>query len=244
MTSIRAANPVYGKIRARADDGSKWPRRIAERVYGQQFLSELKERFGFDALEPERAEQLRDIAFRYIVFRREENQPEYRKRRQREYLKLQKVTENYLVLLKQQEKRDIASDLNLVASINSKWDDLRDYPRLMNPGRHNARAYVHTLLRLLELTKATAAWHAQKMASRSGRRAYLGLHELARKAAEFWIEVLHQPFTLDYHKGSGFTRAFEFVKALVTPLDDVTDKQIVTAMRAQIAARRRFGLPR
>jgi hypothetical protein len=103
---------------------------------------------------------------------------------------------------------------------------------------------VHTLLRLLELTKATSAWHAQKMASRSGRRANLGLHELARKAAEFWIEVLHEPFTLDYHEGAGVTRAFEFVKALVTPLDDVTDKQIVTAMRAQIAARRRFGLPR
>jgi len=244
VTSIRAANPVYAEIRARADDGSKWPRRIAERIYSHQFLSGLKERFGFNALEPQMTEQLRDIAFRYVFFRREENQPEYRKRGRREYLKLQKATADYLVLLKQHEKRDIASDINLVASIDSKWDDLRDYPQLVGRRRHNARAYVHTLLRLLELTKATAAWHAQTMASRSGRHANLGLHELARKAAEFWIEVLHRPFTLDYHEGAGVTRAFEFVKALVTPLDDVTDKQIITAMRAQIAARRRLGVPR
>jgi hypothetical protein len=240
MSSIRAPNPVYAAIRARADDGSKWPRQIADRIYNDQFLSELKERFGFDALEPQTAKALRDIAFRYIVFRREENQPEYRKRRRRDFLRLEKATSDFLALLKQHEESDIASDISLVASIDPKWDDLRKH----QPGNHNARAYVHTLRRLLELMKATAAWHAQQMASHSGRHANLGLHELTRKAAEFWIEVLNHRFTLDYHEGAGITRAFEFIKALVTPLDDVTDKQIITAMRAQIAARRKLGLRR
>lgn len=240
MSSIRAPNPVYTAIRARADDGSKWPREIAERIYSDQFLSELKERFGFDALKPETAAAIRDIAFRYIIFRREENQPKHRKRWRRDFLKLEKATSDYLALLKHHEERDIASDISLAASLDPKWDDLRKH----EPKNHNARAYVHTLRRLLELMKATASWHAQNMVSRVGRPANLGLQELTRKAAEFWIETLNRRFTLDYHEGAGITRAFEFVKALVTPLDDVTDKQIITAMRAQIAARRKLDLRR
>ena len=77
------------------------------------------------------AAQLRDIAFRYIVFRREENQPEYRKSMRTEYLGLQKATERYLALLKHHEKRDIASDIHLVASVQHQMKNPVDLLRFV-----------------------------------------------------------------------------------------------------------------
>lgn len=239
MTSVRRVKSDY-TVRARVDDGIEPPKTIAARVYSDQFLSELKKQFRFDALAPETAAELRDIAFRYIVFRREENQPAFRKSSRREFLALQEATECYLALLERHETRDLASDIHLAASLENIGEDRGNSPDVAGQKRHDGKAYLRDLVRLLELIKRTAAWHARFLETRGGRPKNFGLEELARKAAEFWSTELNRQFTVDYHKGTGVTVAFKFVRALVAPLDDVSDRQIVTAMRAQIAARRRL----
>jgi len=236
MNSIRAANPDY-TLRARVDDGVERPKAIAARVYSDQFLSGLKADFGFNALEPDIAAELRDIAFRYIVFRREENQPAYRKTSRRQFLTLQKATERYLTLLAQHQKRDLASDVHLVASLEHAEKKKMNIPRMAGSKRFDGNAYLRELVRLLQLIKRTASWHARSLGTRGGRSKNLGLEELTRKAAEFWRTQLNRRFSVDYHQGTGLTSAFKFVRALVAPLDDIPDRQIITAMRAQIATR-------
>jgi hypothetical protein len=195
---------VLYQPRALADTGNEPAWNIAVRLYDAVFLSALKERFDFDAVAEETARQLRDIAERYIVGRRMESQPEIWKSARTEYLKLQSATESFLKLLKEHEKRDIASDMALTG-------DLSRAPRTL---RHDAS--YRELVRLLELLEATAAQRAQRLLSRGGRPKNFGLEDL--------------------------TRHFDFVQALVAPIENVTDKQIITAMRSEIAARGALGL--
>ncbi|HTO67665.1 MAG TPA: hypothetical protein VMM15_41125 [Bradyrhizobium sp.] len=213
------------------------PRAIAARVYSDQFLSGLNAQFGFDAVEPDIAEELRDIAFRYIVFRREENQPACRKTTRRQFLALEKTTERYLGLVALHQKRDLASDIHLVASLEYAENKNMNIPHIAGSERFDGNAYLQELVRLLELIRRTAAWQARHLGDRGGRPKNLGLEELTRKAAEFWRTRLNRRFSVDYNEGTGLTPAFKFVRALVAPLDDIPDRQIVTAMRAQIAVR-------
>jgi hypothetical protein len=236
MTSIRLANSDYTR-HARVDDGVEHPRAIAARVYSDRFLSGLKADFGFNALEPDIAAELRDIAFRYIVFRREENQPAYRKTSRRQFRALKTATERYLPLLAHHQKRDLASDIHLVASLEYAENKKVNIPRIAGSKRFDGNAYLEELMRLLQLIKRTAGWQARHLGDRGGRPKNLGLEELTRKAAEFWRTRLNRRFSVDYHEGTGLTPAFKFVRALLAPLDDISDRQIVTAMRAQIAVR-------
>lgn len=229
----RDDNPAKPR-RARADVGAERPRQIAERLYTAAFLAELQRQFGLDATRAETAARLRDIARRYILGRRTENQPELLKGDHRKYIELQKATENYLALLKQYEEQDIASDIN-VAAQQLEW------PR---PEPDDPMGYYRQLVLLLELLRTAAVRQAGYLASRGGRPKNRGLEDLTRHAADFWIGELGRPFRIDYHEGTGITLAFEFIKALVTPLDDVSDKQIVTAMRTEIAKRRSPGPPK
>jgi len=236
MTSIRPVKPDNA-LRARVDDGLEHPRVIAGRVYSDRFLSGLKAEFGFDALKPTIAAELRDIAFAYIVFRREENQPAYRRTTRRQFLALQTATERYLSLLEQHQQRDLASDIHLVMSLEYAANKEMTIPRIAGSKRFDGIAYLRDLIRLLELIKQTANRQAHFFEARGGRPKNLGLEELTRKAAELWSKQLKRRFTLDYHEGTGLTAAFKFVRALVAPLDEIPDRQIVTAMRAQIATR-------
>ena len=66
----------------------------------------------------------------------------------------------------------------------------------------------------------------------------MALQNLVIHAADFWELDLKRRFRIDYRKGAGLTPGFDFVKALLKPIDDVTDKQIITAMRTVIKLRR------
>jgi len=46
-------------------------------------------------------------------------------------------------------------------------------------------------------------------------------------AADFWEMGLKCRFRIDYHKAASLTRDFDFVEALLKPIDDGTDTQIV-----------------
>ena len=68
-----------------------------------------------------------------------------------------------------------------------------------------------------------------------GRPRKEGLQIFASYMRLIWVDILERPFTLDYHKGSGTTPAFEFVRDMAAPLVSVTDTEIVGAMRYVIA---------
>jgi len=78
----------------------------------------------------------------------------------------------------------------------------------------------------------------QVKGSPRGRSKNMALANLVIHAADFWEMDLKRRFRIDYHKGAGLTPGFEFVKALLKPIDDVTDTQIITAMRTEIKVRR------
>jgi hypothetical protein len=220
--------------RARADTGTKNPRRIAEQLYTDAFLAEVQQQFEFDAIQPETTTRLRDIARRYILGRRIENQPNLLKADRRRYQDLQKATERYISVLKKYQDDDLGSDMALAAE---QLDGA--LPETPDPERH----YLQIVF-LLEALRTVAIRQAGHLATRAGRPKNFGLEDLVRHAAEFWIGALGRPFRIDYHQGAGVTRAFEFIRALVTPIDDVSDRQIVTAMRAEIAKRRSPGPPK
>jgi hypothetical protein len=94
------------------------------------------------------------------------------------------------------------------------------------------------LQRLLQLLKAAAEPRVQDLGSPRGRRKNIALANLVIHAADFWEMDLKRRFRIDYHKGAGLTPGFDFVKALLKPIDHVTDRQIITAMRTEIKLRR------
>jgi hypothetical protein len=215
-------NSEYPK-RARVDDGNEPPRDLAERVYSNEFLSALGAQFGFDALKPDTAEELRHIALCYIAGRRDENRPPSNVKDRRKFIALKKTTDDYLSILERQVAYDIESDIAWALSQvgRPKFDDKK------------AGIYYRQLLLLLDMMSMSTGYYVSSLASRGGRPKNVGLVWITPLAKKLWTAELGRKFTIDYHKGAGLTPAFEFMKALVQPLDDVTDKQIITAMRLQ-----------
>ncbi len=94
-------------------------------------------------------------------------------------------------------------------------------------------AAIDTTLNLLR-NRIEARLSQSKL--KPGRPRKEGLQAFAGYMRLIWVDILKHPFTLDYHKGSGTTPAFEFVREMITPLVDVTDTEIISAMRYVITA--------
>jgi hypothetical protein len=97
------------------------------------------------------------------------------------------------------------------------------------------------LSRHLEILNAGLETMVAQSAPSSGRPINQGLEVFVRHAANFWTQELAREFTLDYEDGTGTTQAFLFVQFLISPLADISDKQIVTAMRREVGVRRRVA---
>jgi hypothetical protein len=224
-------------MRARIDDGKKDPRELADRVYSDKFLAGLAKRFAFDLAEHNAAYELRRMAFSYIALRRDDGDDWQEEQRTR-YRRLRTAVTSFAELVKTFEDDDIATELFLtghgqahqgVASdelIASQKDETR-----------NDLLYRH-LRGLLDLLGETAQRKIASYKGTRGPRRNDGLEAIVMKAFVFWTADLKRRFTLDYHKGAGLTEAFQFLRALIDPLDDVTDQQIISTMRRQIALQR------
>ena len=76
----------------------------------------------------------------------------------------------------------------------------------------------------------------EDFAPERGRKRNYPVENFVRRAHYIWVKMLGRPFTVDYHKGSGLTPAFDFVYYLLHHLDDnIPENGIVTAMRKVIA---------
>jgi hypothetical protein len=219
-------------------DAEQDPRQVIGGIYSATYLKMLKDRFGFDALKPAYASELRNIGMFYIVARRmEDHIGDYEEARSA-YLLLKEQTERFIVALKKGPDRGIACQI-FISAMRS---------RITAPvpafGTSAARAdkeddpIIHEFLQLLEIVRDAAEEQAKFLTPRSSRRKNWGLEVLVRLSVDFWtIELERRLCSLDLV--SGTSDAFRFVQALLSPLDHVTN--ISSAMRQEIAHRRKIN---
>jgi hypothetical protein len=213
---------------------------IVERVYTNEFLSTLKERFKFDALRPDLARLIRRIGENYIFERRFEDDVDRPQKSRKSYREFLRVTEAFLEWLKKSYDHsdfyNIATEMLMIAQSRKEPEPQNEFPGLSEHQRR-VEAHYRELVRLTELLKATLTHGIDHLKPKPGPKRDSALEHLVSSTAVFWTFDLGRGFTLDHHKGAGLTKAFDFVQALVKPLDDVTDDKIITAMRTEIAER-------
>jgi hypothetical protein len=93
----------------------------------------------------------------------------------------------------------------------------------------------------LELLKNSSLDQAEYFRGRPGPKINIGLEYLVRRVADLFLATLNRPFSIDHHKPLAASEAFDFVSALVAPLDDVSDTEITTAIRAEQNQRHEIG---
>lgn len=89
--------------------------------------------------------------------------------------------------------------------------------------------------RSLSLFRSFLQSKLKRLDSKGGRPRNKGLQGFTEYAWMIWTNELGKPFTLDYHKGSGTSPAFQFVKDMIAPAYEASDREIVSAMRYVIA---------
>lgn len=223
-------------MRARIDPGDDHdPSAIAEMAYDDEFLSTLTAKFKFDARDPTLADELRHIARIYIVDRRLEELDGRPTRVRKSYREFLKVTDAFLIWLKKSYEHpdfyNIATEILFVAG-RREPEPQNDFPGLTD---HQKRVEAHyrELLRLTELLRATLSRRISLLKPKPGPKPDETLRHFVIGCSEFWTHQLGRKFTIDYHKGAGLTQAYEFVQMLLEPLDNFSEKDIVTAMRAE-----------
>jgi hypothetical protein len=184
------------------------------------------------------AAKLRDFGARYLLARRVTNNLEVAKADRAEYRDLQKLAHRFVAELDAWNDRDIAGDMALAARIAGEPEPLTNFPKLSEHEKQRGDAYYHELIRLLGLLEVAAQQQFRRLAPSKGRRSNnYELEILIGKLADFWVDSLGRKFSLDYHDGTGLSEAFQFVQAVIGPIDKIPDKHIVTVMRTVIRAR-------
>lgn len=224
-------------MRVRIDDGQN-PSAIAAKAYDDEFLAALAEKFDFDARNPEFADELRRIARIYILDRRHDGDNEWPQNALKSYRSFLKTTDAFLKWLRESyghpDFYNIATEMLVMARARSRPEPepQNKFPGLTEHQRH-VEAHYRELLRLTELLRATLVRRIKLSKRKPGPRPDETLRHFVIGCSEFWIHQLGRKFTIDYHNGAGLTRAYEFVRMLLEPLDNVSEKDIVNAMRAE-----------
>lgn len=220
----------------------KWA--IADKAYSDEFLAELGAKFNFDALAPKMAQEIRGVGWRYFADKALDNDDgAMRAETRKEYRALKKQIANFAEFLARPEYVDIASDMYFAALRTGAPPPKTDFPHLSDHEKLRGAPYLAELQRLLKLLDFAAKEGIKSASPPKGRKKNYAIGNFARRAAYVWTDMLGRPFTVDYHKGSGLTPAFEFVQSLVKRLDPtVSDTAIITGMRTHIAQYRKLTL--
>ncbi len=227
-------------MRAKIDDGSDFsPWGLIPRIYTDQFLAGISEQFGFKIQGTETERDIREAGARYILGARlDEEDPSFHKTRRKDYVKFLRATEKFGSLLETFDaEKDISTQMLWGARILNEPKPQTEFPELSDHDQKRGPPYYFELVRLLNILKAGVDFEIQNSTSIGGRPKSTGLLIFINRIADVWIINLERRFSIDYHEGSGVTEAFDFIKALLSPLDDIPDARIVTAMRAEIHQR-------
>jgi len=203
---------------------------LVDRFYPSDILTPLSERYEFDPTN----EQIQHFLSKAIKAVTREEKP----------LELRSVTkadrkhlQNALASLEKMESslRNVSSpwgytDINDALSRHIEGAELR----YKNPLKTILleRDYIETSVEILrKMLEANLMGRELK----AGRPQNKALQEAVYYLHLIWTDLLSNPFTLDYHKGTALTPSFEFIRDMLSPLIITTDAEIMTAMRYIIA---------
>ena len=153
-----------------------------------------------------------------------------------DYKALKKKVSEFRTFLTQPEYGDLASDLYLAALHRNESAPETDFPEITDFERTRGEPYLLELKRLLSLLEDATNIALDNSAVPKGRKPDCPLLGLVRRLAYVWTELLNQKFSIDYHKGSGLTNAFQFVSLVVQRIvPGIRDTEIVTTMRTIVS---------
>lgn len=202
------------------------------------FLRNLEDRFGFDAFRPDLRKELDYIARRYRRDLRLFDAADDQKAERLKYSALREHIEALQQMLASPEYTDFGSEIYLTLRTALPDTQVSGLSQLPAPNGAAGEHILQLLERLLALSAATATNVEQRNTPAKGRKPNFALECLVRNVAYLWADILKRPFTLDYHKGSGVTEAFAFVKAIANFVDPETaDTKLITSMRTIISER-------
>lgn len=153
-----------------------------------------------------------------------------------DYKALKKKVSDFRAYLELPEYSNLASDLYSAALHKNEPAPKTDFPEITDFERTRGEPYLLELKRLLSLLEDAADIARDRSAIPKGRKPDYPLLGMVRRLAYVWTELLKQKFSIDYHKGSGLTPAFQFVSLVVQKvIPDLRDTEIVTAMRTIVS---------
>lgn len=206
------------------------------------FIRELGIRFQFDAMRPDLAQELNYIARRYrrdvLLFDRSSDLELERTA----HRKLREQIESLHQSLSSPKFEALGSEIYL--TLRTASSEPYKISRLPIPSAAVGDHILRSLDDFLDLVSVSARNVEQRSAPPKGRKPNFALECLIRNIAYLWADILKRPFTLDYHKGSGVTEAFAFVKTIASFVDPETaDTKLITAMRTLISERGNIRKP-
>jgi len=210
---------------------------ICSEAFDQTFLSELGAEFGFDPIATNAKWWVHKAGVHYLRGRRAED---FSKPRE-----LRAECENTLGLCRELTKflTEPKSGFTFL-SLHDAAKEIGVRPPYYGPeqkpdhlwelGAHDSvlKDLVKVLDRALEIEIG------MMNPDKGGRPSNLGMFPSLEYLAEFWESQLVRRYTLDHHKGTGLTPAFNFSKKVILRLDDVPESQLITGMRKVVGERR------
>lgn len=152
------------------------------------------------------------------------------------YKPLKKEVSEFRSFLEQRDQDNLVSDLHFAALHRNEAAPDTRFPEITEFEKTNGTLYLLELKRLLSLLEYAADLALEKSTVPKGRKPDYTLVSMVRRLAYVWTDLLGQKFSIDYHKGSGLTPAFEFVRLIVERLvPDIRETEIVTAMRTIVS---------
>lgn len=200
-------------------------------------LDDIARQLEFEPFVQNVRNELRVAARRYALDQKIfGNYESYRKSVSADYKPLKQKLSEFRAFLERREYVDLASDLYLAALHRSEPAPETDFPEITDFERTRGEPYLLELKRLLSLLEDATDIALNNSAVPKGRKPDYPLLGLVRRLSYVWIELLKQKFSIDYHKGSGLTPTFQFVKLIVQRIiPDIRETEIVTAMRTIVS---------
>ncbi|KCZ62142.1 hypothetical protein L53_12920 [Hyphomonas sp. L-53-1-40] len=208
-----------------------------ETVLPDAVLDDIAEQLGLQPFSDNVRKDLRSTVRRYSFYQRIFGSHEAnRKAATADYKSFKETVSEFCAFLEQQDQDNLASDLHFAALHRNAPLPETNFPEIADFEKTNGTPYLLELKRLLSLLEYATDLGLEKSAVPRGRKPNHTLESLVRRLAYVWEELLDQKFTIDYHKGSGLTPAFEFVRLVLERIiPDIGETEIVTAMRTIVS---------
>lgn len=224
---------------AREDDGQSFPQDIARKVLTPQVVRRLYDKFELKVDRRKTPVDLLQAGRLYVDLSRPDLDDDFRVEKQRfikRALAHQKRVRAFIKDLNDMEdKEDTIYGMYRSARRLREPPPSTPFPHLTDHQKLRGEPYYFELLRLLHLLDHSLSEDIRRARPRRGPKRNEALEAAIGTLVGFWVYEAKEKFTLDYHQGTGTTKAFHFCKTFIGLFDDVPDTKIITVMRAEIS---------